>query len=429
MNKINTILENKLLPLGVKLNNIRFLQVLRISMMTTIPFIIAGSFGLIILNIPYIDQVLPASFMGALSSILTPMTKTTLNLIGFLLAFLVGYNYSKLAYPEGQPIYCGLTTIIGFLTLTPLTMMAGNEEITNVISMAYTGSSGMFVALIGGYLIAKVYCTIISKNIKIKMPDSVPPAVSESFESLLPAVITLVVVCILNYILSLTPFGNIHNLITNVLQKPLMVIGTGLPALILAQGFAQVLWFLGLQGDSIVDSVFNPILQTAGLENLSAYQANDPLPYIITDQFRALFVVMAFMSLVIAVLIVSKSKRLKEVGKISALPALFCISEPIVFGMPIVMNPIIFIPWILCRPIFAIISYAFMYFGLCPYPTGVVIPWTTPAILSGFLSTNSIMGAVVQIICLVVGVLLFIPFVKLLDKQYVHEEINEDTAN
>lgn len=159
------------------------------------------------------------------------------------------------------------------------------------------------------------------------------------------------------------------------------------------------------------------------MENLSAYTAGDAVPYIITDQFRALFVMIAFMSLVIAILIVSKSNRLKGVGKVAVLPATFCISEPVVFGAPVVMNAMLFIPWVLSRPVFGLITWLFMKFGLCPYPTGVAIPWTTPPVLSGFLATNSIMGAVVQIICLAIGVLMFIPFVKMIDKTYHQEEI------
>lgn len=422
MDKISVFLERKLLPVGMKLNSIRFLQVIKASMMPTIPFVIAGSFALIILNFPFISDIMPASIMQVLTDILSPITKTTLNLVGLLLSFLVGYNYSKQVYQEGQPIYAGITSLIGFLTLTPLTMLVGEETVTNIVQLAHTGSKGMFVALIGGYLIAKLYCAIIKRGIKVKLPSSVPPMVSDSFESLIPAALTFLAVCLVNYGLTLTPFGNVHNLIGELLQKPLLAIGTGLPAILIAQFLAQLLWFLGLHGDQIVGSVFNPILQSADLENLSAYQNGDPLPYIVTDQFRALFVMIAFMSLVIAVIIVAKSEHLKGVGRVSSLPTLFCISEPIVFGIPVVMNVILFIPWVLSRPIFALISYMFMEFGLCPPPTGTVIPWTTPPILSGFLATNSIMGAVLQIICLVIGVLMFIPFVKILDNQFRKEE-------
>ena len=383
-------------------------------MMPTIPFIIVGSMVLIILNFPFIEKVVPASAMTFLSNILSPLTSTTMSLVALFLAFLVGYNYvNDTIDNKANPVYCGLTTLIGFFCLTPFTLTQGEEVVTGIIPTTYMGSSGMFIALVASYFVAKLYCWIFNKDIKIKMPDSVPPNVMSSFEALIPAGIALVTVCIVNYLFTLTPWGNIHDAFSAILEKPLLAIGTGLPAILIGQTLAQLLWFLGIHGEQIVGSVMDPILQAASLKNADAFQAGQELPFIITDQFRALFMVIGFMSLVIAVVIVAKSSNLKSIGKVSIVPAMFCISEPIVFGMPVIMNITLFIPWLLVRPVFGIITYAFMYFGLCPYPTGAVVPWTTPPLLSGFLATNSIMGAVVQLICLVVGVLMFIPFVKI----------------
>lgn len=423
MNKMSLWLEEKLLPIGVKVNSIKFLRVVRESMMPTIPFIIVGSMVLIILNFPFIEKVVPASAMTFLSNVLSPLTSTTMSLVALFLAFLVGYNYvNDTIDNKANPVYCGLTTLIGFFCLTPFTLTQGEEVVTGVIPTAYMGSSGMFIALVASYFVAKLYCWIFNKDIKIKMPDSVPPNVMSSFEALIPAGIALVTVCIVNYLFTLTPWGNIHDAFSAILERPLLAIGTGLPAILIGQTLAQLLWFLGIHGDQIVGSVMDPILQAASLKNAEAFQAGQELPFIITDQFRALFMVIGFMSLVIAVVIVAKSSNLKSIGKVSIVPAMFCISEPIVFGMPVIMNVTLFIPWLLVRPVFGIITYAFMYFGLCPYPTGAVVPWTTPPLLSGFLATNSIMGAVVQLICLVVGVLMFIPFVKIIDNKYRRDE-------
>lgn len=423
MNKMSAWLEEKLLPLGAKVNSIKFLRVVRSSMMPTIPFIIVGSMVLIILNFPFIEKVVPAAGLAFIADLLSPLTRTTMSLVALFLAFLVGYNYVKETEKTvADPVYCGLTTLIGFLCLTPFNLTVGKELVEGVIPTSYLGSSGMFVALVASYFVAMLYCFVFDKGLKIKLPDAVPPNVMSSFEALIPAGIALVAVCIVNYGLSLTSLGNIHNAFITILEQPLLAIGTGLPAILIGQGLAQLLWFLGIHGDQIVGSVMDPILTSAGLKNLEAFQANDPLPYIITDQFRALFMVIAFMSLVIAIVIVAKSSRMKNMGRISIFPAMFCISEPIVFGLPVVMNVMLFIPWIIVRPLFGLITYAFMYFGLCPYPTGAVVPWTTPPLLSGFLATNSIMGAVVQLICLIVGVLLFIPFVKAIDSKFRKEE-------
>lgn len=429
MDKISLWLESKLLPIGMKVNNIKFLRVVRESLMPTIPFVILGSVVLIILNFPFIDKVVPAEGLKFISDVLSPLTRTTMSLIALFLAFLVGYNYvNDSRETKASPIYCGLTTLIAFFSLTPFTVMAGEQVVEGVIPTSLMGSSGMFIALLASYFVAMLYCKIFDKGIKIRLPEAVPPNVMSSFEALIPAGLTLVVVCVVNYLFTLTPFGNIHEAFTSILEKPLLAIGTGLPAVLIGQTLAQLLWFLGIHGDQIVGSVMDPILQAASLKNAEAFQAGEALPYIITDQFRALFMVIAFMSLVIAVVIVAKSSSMKTVGKISLLPAMFCISEPIMFGLPVVMNVTLFIPWILVRAVFGIITYGFMYFGLCPYPTGAMVPWTTPPLLSGFLATNSIMGAVVQLVCLVVGVLMFIPFVKIIDKKFLKEEQEKEQA-
>lgn len=422
MEKLTLFLEQKLMPLGERINRIKLLQVIRDSMMPLIPLIISGSMVLLLLNFPWIDKVVPVGILTELKNILVPLYNGTMSIISLFIAFLIGYNYSKLTNKDENPIFSGLISLVAFIIVTPSTITVGKESVGGVIPTDYLGSKGMFVAIIVGYLFAKLFVYLMNGKLKITLPEGVPPMVAKSFESLIPAFFTLVAVCIFNYIMTLTPFGNVHSVIGEMIQKPLLVIGTGLPALLISQGLSQLLWFFGLHGDNLVGAVMEPILTTAGMENLAAYESGKSLPYIITQQFASLFVVIAFISLVIAIVIVARSNRLKEVGKLSLLPACFCISEPIVFGLPIVMNVILVIPWVIVRPIFGLITYAFMYFGLCPAPTGVTLPWTTPPILSGFLATNSVMGAIVQIICIIVGVLIFIPFVKVLDNTYRKEE-------
>ena len=430
MDRMSLWLEEKLLPLGAKVNSIKFLRVVRLSMMPTIPFIIVGSMVLIILNFPFIDKVVPASGLQFLSDILSPLTKTTMSLVALFLAYLMGHNYVKeTEKTSADAVYCGLTTLIAFFTLTPFSVQVGEELVDGVIPTVYMGSSGMFIAMIASYFVAMLYCYIFDKDIKIKLPDSVPQNILSSFEALIPAGIALVVTCIVNYLIGLTSFGNIHEAFSAILAKPLLAVGTGLPALLITQGLAQLLWFLGIHGDQIVGSVMKPILDTANLQNFDAYMAGIDRPFIITYQMTETFIQIAFMSLVIAVIIVARSQRLKGTGKIAAVPAIFCISEPVVFGLPIIMNVTLLIPWVLVRPVFGLITYLFMYFGLCPSPTGVTIPWTTPPLLSGFLVTNSIMGAVVQLICLILGVLLFIPFVKVLDRKFRQEENEASLEN
>lgn len=425
MGAISKFLEEKLLPIGEKIENVKFLRVIRESMIPTTPFIIAGSVALIVLNFPYINDVVPLVIMDALRDVLVPIFNATMSIVALFISYLIGYNYAKNSGNNTTHVFSGLTTLGIFILMIPKSIIQEGIEIGGVIPMSYLGATGIFVALIVSYAAAFVFNALDKSKFKIILPSGVPPMVVNSFGSIIPIFATFLVGSLVNVGLGMTTYNNIFNFVNVVLQQPLLKIGTGLPAMLLAQALVQVLWFFGLHGDNIVGSIFDPVWTTAGLENLSAFENNQPLPYIITQQFISLFVVIGFMSLVIAILITAKSSRLKQTSKLTGVPAVFCISEPLVFGLPVVFNVSLFIPWVLVRPLFGLVTYLAMRFNLVPAPTGVTIPWTTPPVLSGILATNSIMGGILQVVLLVLGTLLFIPFVKMLDNQYVVEEKEE----
>ena len=180
-----------------------------------------------------------------------------------------------------------------------------------------------------------------------------------------------------------------------------------------------------MNGGSVVGAVFNPILQTLSADNLAAFQAGQPLPNIISQQFQDLFATFggcgSTLSLLIAMLLFCHSKRIKELGKLAFIPGVFGINEPIVFGLPIVLNPMILIPFMLVPTINIVISYVCMSIGLVPLCTGVAIPWTMPVVLSGFLATGW-QGAVLQLLLLIMGVFIYMPFIKMMDRQYLEDE-------
>ncbi|MFR3298577.1 MAG: PTS transporter subunit EIIC, partial [Fusobacterium sp.] len=153
----------------------------------------------------------------------------------------------------------------------------------------------------------------------------------------------------------------------------------------------------------IVNSVLDPVWNTLSLQNFEAYQAGKELPNIITKQFMETYTVGlggTGMTLAVAftLLFVVKSRQLKELGKMAGPAAIFNVNEPIIFGLPIVMNPLIFIPWMIAPVVVVIFTYFMMAIGLAPIPTGVTVPWTVPIFFSGSLATNSMMGGILQII-------------------------------
>ena len=285
----------------------------------------------------------------------------------------------------------------------------------------------MIISLLAGEL----YRVIVQRKLVIKLPDSVPPSVSRSFTALAPAAIILVLALVVKMLFRLTPFGDFPGFLTAFVTAPLTFAGTSYPGSALALLVEQILWSLGIHGSSIVTSVMEPIWLNANLENLTAFQAGQALPHIITQTFVENLLWIggsgATLPVVIYMVIFARSKTLKQVGRLSLVPGLFNINEPVVFGLPIVMNPFLIIPYILSPLVILTISYFGMFFNIFPRMVGVTIPWTTPYLISGYLATGANIGGVIlQIINFVVAFLIWLPFIRSWDRRNV---LMESQAN
>lgn len=418
MNTFQEKLERILMPIGTKIANNKYLKVLQKSFIAVMPLTIAGSIALIISYFPFIDYVVPADVLNEIITFLDAMSSATLSIVALFLAGVIGYYYTHQEEHEG--IFGAIVMICCFLIVTP---MGWNEEgAFAFIPMTWLGGQGLLTAMIVGFGGGILYNKLMNSKMTIKLPDSVPPMVAEPFKMLVPALVTFLVFASVRYGMAFTSFGDVHTLLFNVFQTPLMALGTSLPASIAIVVFIQVLWFMGLHGQNIAGAVMTPIWNAAMIANLTAVQSGHAPEYIFTGQFFTGFIWMQFVSLIIACLISAKSEQLKAVSKLSIGSACFNISEPIVFGSPVVLNFMLFIPWVLTMAIFVLITWGFMSSGLCPYPLGADIPWTTPPLISGWLITGSPMGAIVQIVNVAVGVFIYLPFVKMYDKQLVKEE-------
>jgi PTS system cellobiose-specific IIC component len=213
-----------------------------------------------------------------------------------------------------------------------------------------------------------------------------------------------------------------------------MALGDGLVATLIAIFFIQLFWFFGLHGQIIVNSVLDPIWGALSLENFEAFQAGaEKLPHIVTKQFIDTFTVGMggtgmTLAVIVAIFIVGKSRQLKELGKLAAPAGIFNVNEPIIFGLPIVLNPLVIIPWMLAPMVVTAFTYFVMAIGLVPPPTGVIVPWTMPIFFSGMLATNSLAGGILQLVNFVIVMIIWLPFLIAIDKQYYDKEKKEETA-
>lgn len=418
MNHFMDKLAEKILPVANKLGNNRYLTVLRDAFMLSFPLTMFGSIIVVVNNLPFFSD----GTKGTLTALFGNGQNATMSIMSVFVTFGIGYYLCK-SY-EVEAIFGGAVSFASFLMLTPFfTVLEDGSELNGVLTLDRLGAKGMFIGMIAAFLAAELFTRITKKGWQIKMPDGVPPAVAKSFAALIPAIITLSLFLIVNAIMTGVFHANLHDLVYEVIQKPLMGLGSGLPATLIALFFVQFLWFFGLHGQIIINSVMDPIWNTLMLENLDAYKAGEALPHIITKPFMEVFTVgLGGSGMTLAVVLLMaffmKSKQSKDVGRLALAPGIFNVNEPVIFGLPIVMNATIFIPWLLAPLVVTTLNYAVMALGIVPAPTGVSVPWTVPIILNGILATNSLLGGLLQIVdFLIVGAIWF-PFLKMLDKQH-----------
>ncbi len=422
MNKFMEFLENILLPIADKLNNNRYLTALRDGFMVALPLIIFGSIFVVIANLPFLDKLLGKDAYAAYQNALGPASAATLSIMGLFV--IIGIAYKLTDHYGGEAIYGGVVALASFLILTPQTL----QKVTGVIPTSSLGAQGLFLGIFTAFISAELYRFFVNKNWTIKMPSGVPEAVSRSFSALIPISLTLTIFLVIRILFSLTSFDTVQNFIYKIIQQPLTNLGSGLGATIVAVLLIQVFWFFGLHGQIIINSVFDPIWYALNDQNLQAFQAGKEIPNVITKQFIDTFLVGMggsgmTLAVVLLMFLVGRSRQIKELGKLGGPAGIFNVNEPIIFGLPIIMNPLALIPWLLAPVVVTIITYFSMSSGLVPKPAGIIVPWTTPIGLSGFLATgNHWQGAVLQIVNLIVVMGIWWPFLKIIDKSYYEHE-------
>ncbi len=417
-------LEKFFMPLAEKIGRNKYLIAIRDGFLLSMPLLIVGSFFLLIANfpIPGWTEFWARFFGDNWASYFSKPTDATFSIMAVLAVIGIGYSFAE--QMKGDRLFGAAISLVSWFLIMPYEIMF-NDEVVSGIPLGWVGSRGIFVGIICAFAAVHIYSWVDKKGWVIKMPDGVPPTVEKSFAALIPAGVSLSVFFVINIVFAMTPFENAFNFVFVILQTPLLKLGNTLPAMVIAYIFLHFFWFFGVNGGSVVGAVFNPILQTLSAENLAALQAGQAMPNIICQQFQDLFATFggagSTLSLLIAMLLFCHSKRVKELGKLALVPGIFGINEPIIFGLPILLNPLMLVPFMLVPTINIIISYFCMSIGLVPLCTGVAIPWTMPVIVSGFLATGW-QGSVLQALLLVLGVFIYMPFIKMMDKQYLADE-------
>ncbi len=417
-NFINS-LQKGLVPLANKISNNYFLSALGRAFQILLPVIIIGSFACLgaFLDIPFWQSFVTST---GLNTVFMNIQSVTLSLIALYVVVVFPYQYAEKLHVN--PLSASIISLISFLLVTP------TELYTN-IPMQWLGYAGLFGALIISGLVTKLLQFMYSKKIYIHMPAGVPQIIEDAFASLVPAIVAVVISVAVAKLVALTSFQNLHNVIYTLVQTPLQGVGLSLPGYLLMQIVCTLLMFCGIHGNTVF-SLYTPLTTAASAQNLAALSAGTPLPNIITGSFSVLCQpggIGGTFGLAFLLAFGAKSKRLQTLGKMSIVPAIFGINEPLIFGIPILLNPLLFIPYILNPIICTSLSYISIALGIIPRLTGVEVNWTMPQFVSGFIAQGW-QTTVLQIVLVSLTTLIWFPFFKIVDRQISTEEKETEKA-
>lgn len=394
-----------------------FIMSIANGMIKILPITMVGSICAILSNLG-----IPAyqSFIDRLG--ITPMiqigTTMTTDLISIYVLIALAYQMAQTL--KSDSIASILISVMSFFIVTPLGEFEVKGSIISAIDISYLGSKGMFVAMIVALVITWFYDFLAKKNITINLPDNVPPTVANSFTALIPAIIIGTLMLVFSGALSVTSFGNVHDLIYTLLQEPLQYLGGSIWALMFLLFFSEILWFFGIHGSLATSAILFALYQPLEIQNLAAFSAGGELPNILTMTFINTLKGPRHFALALVLLFVCRSSHFKAIGKIAIVPGFFGISEPMKFGIPMVLNPALFIPMSLAPVISIVMAYVATLLQLIPRANGVTFPWNIP-FFSGLVIGDWRTG-LLQVVQVIVTMLLYYPFIKVLDKQNLEEE-------
>lgn len=464
MKSFTAWMEQHFVPVAAKIGSQKHLVAIRDAFIAIMPVTMAGAVATL-LNVFFRDlpnewgwtDFVASDIVQGIIGVNGNVWWGTLAILSMVFVFALGYYIAK-AY-KAPALAGGVIAFAAFIAVTPQSATAAitlagelSSEASELITAAggvvdgtsvslgawgnlnwnYLQASGLFTALIVGLFSSIVYAKLINKNITIKLPDSVPPAVSKAFSAIIPGLIAIYACAIIAYLVNLGTGKAIGDLILEYIQQPFLSLSQGFGAVIIVIIAVQLFWFFGIHGTNVLAPVLDGVYLAATTTNNNAYLAGtavSELPYIWTRGSFDAYVWMGgagcTIALIIAIFIFSKKEESRAIAKLSAPMGAFNINEPVMFGMPIVLNPIYFIPWMIVPIILTIIAYAATALGIVP-PVFTPVPWVMPPVIYAFLATGgSITAAILALINLVIAVVIWGVFVLIGNKVDLNDTIEE----
>ena len=422
MASFGDVLNSRVIPPIIAFVNTRPITALKNGMMYVMPLTIVGALFLLLANFPvpaFTDWV----HAVGLYPVFMEVYYATFNLVGLVACAGVTYSWVRAAGHEA--FAAAIWGVCMMVLLMPLEVRVEGLDapVGGVIPLTWTGSRGMVAGIVIGFFVSLIYCWFVERNITIKMPDGVPPNVANAFTALFPGFFVMSVGALVYGVFR--RFGTtLMDAIYDAIQTPMQGMTDSLGGVMVMAFLIPFLWFFGVHGSSIVSGVVTPMLTANAVDNQRIVDSGLELTienggHIVTQQFKDNFINMTgagiTIGIVVYMLLWAKSTQFKTLGRLGGGPALFNINEPITFGTPVVMNPLLAVPFFLTPMVNAVILYLLMSLGILPLFTAVVAPWTTPPIISGLI-VGGWPHAIYQAFAIVLSTAIYFPFIRKADQ-------------
>lgn len=412
--------QDGLVLIAEKVDDNKYLSSIKNSFTVFMPFVIVGSFGtllnaLISSNTTGLAKWIP--WLANLKPAFTAMNFCTMSFMAIPIIFLIAMNLAK--HNKVPEYITGVVAVAAYISVVPQSISIGDQTAAGMAGSTL-GAQGLFIGMIMAVLVTEMFSALIKiDQLKIKMPPAVPAGIATSFNVLIPIFITLVITSILGILFKMATGAYVSDWIYQIIQAPLEAVFQSPMGIIAIVVFSQLFWFLGIHGGLVISPIRNPLMAAAIAANIAAVGAGQAATQPVTYGFWLNFVVTGgagiTLSLIFAIFLFSKRDDHRMIAKLSLLPGLCGISEPIVFGLPLVLNPTFAIPFIFNSGISTAIAMFATSIGFLPCNT-VDIPFGIPVFLSALIS-HGWQGVVVQLIILAACTFTWAPFVLISNKE------------
>lgn len=428
-----------ILPPVMKFVNTKAIRALRDGMLLSLPFIMVGSLFLLLASFP-VPSVAQWMDQTGLTRFWNQAYNASFGIVAVFAVVGIAYTWAK--NDKVDPLPAGMTAFVGFLIImNPTTAVIDGSKtiissakapslLSGFIDRTWLGGQGMIAAIIIGMITGWIYSWFVKNKITIKLPDQVPPAVAGSFVALIPAAVLTALWLAVYAFFDKVAGTTLTEWIYHTIQTPLQGLSDSFGGILIMTLLVPFFWFFGVHGSTLVGGIIGPILSANALQNAAIFKKYGYVDaahggHIVIqglfDQFSTVTGAGMTIGLVVFMTFFAKSQQMRGIGKLALVPGIFNINEPVLFGVPLVLNPLLAVPFFIMPPLSAGSTYLLIKAGILPYLNGVQVPWTTPPVISGFL-IGGWKVAIWQAIILIVSFFLYLPFARKYDNMLYDQE-------